>query len=223
MKNFKIIQSFWAIGIFVFLNLIAMYLYPGGTILDSSKNGYLFFYNFFSNLGEWIAQNGEDNFYSASLFNSSLLILSISYMLFYTAYYPFFLEEKKSRFLIKISFFLIVLSLVSFVLVAIFSAEDSTFDMHVFFVKVAFRSLMLYSIFQTLAVYYNSASSKTMIFSNILFTIILFLFIIIMEFGPNPFENNESLFIQVISQKIIVFSILLYYFIQSKEILILRK
>jgi hypothetical protein len=44
-----------------------------------------------------------------------------------------------------------------------------------------------------------------------------------MEFGPNPFENNESLFIQVISQKIIVFSILLYYFIQSKEILILRK
>ena len=200
-----------------------MYLYPGGTILDSSTNGYLFFYNFFSNLGEWIAQNGEDNFYSASLFNSSLLILSISYMLFYTTYYSFFLEEKKSRLLIKISFFLIVLSLVSFVLVAIFSAEDSTFEMHVFFVKVAFRSLMLYSIFQTLAVYYNSASSKTMIFSNILFTIILFLFIIVMEFGPNPFENNESLFIQVISQKIIVFSILLYYFIQSKEILILRK
>ena len=223
MKNFKIIQSFWGIGIFVFFFFLAMYVYPGGTILDSSTNGYLFFYNFFSNLGEWIAQNGEDNFYSASLFNSSLLILSISYMLFYTTYYSFFLEEKKSRLLIKISFFLIVLSLVSFVLVAIFSAEDSTFEMHVFFVKVAFRSLMLYSIFQTLAVYYNSASSKTMIFSNILFTIILFLFIIVMEFGPNPFENNESLFIQVISQKIIVFSILLYYFIQSKEILILRK
>jgi hypothetical protein len=40
-----------------------------------------------------------------------------------------------------------------------------------------------------------------------------------MEFGPNPFKDNESLFIQVISQKIIVFSILIYFYTQVREIL----
>tara|TARA_B100000131_G_C17980781_1_gene558523 strand:- start:642 stop:785 length:144 start_codon:yes stop_codon:yes gene_type:complete len=43
-----------------------------------------------------------------------------------------------------------------------------------------------------------------------------------MEFGPNPFENNQSLFIQVTSQKIIVTSILIYYFVQIREGLILE-
>ena len=47
----------------------------------------------------------------------------------------------------------------------------------------------------------------------------MFLFVLMMEFGPNPFENNESLFIQVTSQKIIVTSILIYFFIQVKEAL----
>ena len=64
-------QSFVGIFLFFILNLIAMFLYPGGTIIDSTTEGYLFFYNFFSNLGEWTAQNGMDNFYSASLFNLS--------------------------------------------------------------------------------------------------------------------------------------------------------
>ena len=45
-----------------------MIYYPGGTIIDSTTVGYLFFYNFFSNLGEWTAKNGEPNFLSAYLF-----------------------------------------------------------------------------------------------------------------------------------------------------------
>ena len=113
-------------------------------------------------------------------------------------------------------------SMICFVLVAMFSAENATFQLHVFFVKIAFRSLMLYSIFQSLAIVYNSKSSNTMIFSSLFFTIILFFFILIMEFGPNPFKDNESLFIQVISQKIIVFSILIYFYTQVREILKIR-
>ena len=90
MKNFRIKQAFWGIGIFTIFNVIAMSLYPGGTIIDSTTEGYLFFYNFFSNLGEWTAQNGVDNFYSALLFNLSMLILALSYTLFYMSYYKFF-------------------------------------------------------------------------------------------------------------------------------------
>ena len=45
MKNFRIKQAFWGIGIFTIFNVIAMSLYPGGTIIDSTTEGYLFFYN----------------------------------------------------------------------------------------------------------------------------------------------------------------------------------
>jgi hypothetical protein len=38
-----------------------------------------------------------------------------------------------------------------------------------------------------------------------------------MEFGPNPFKDNESLFIQVLAQKVIVTSILIYFFFQIRE------
>ena len=152
-------------------------------------------------------------------FNLSMLILALSYTLFYMSYYKFFLDEKLSKIFIRISIIFVMVSMICFVLVAMFSAENATFQLHVFFVKIAFRSLMLYSIFQSLAIVYNSKSSNTMIFSSLFFTIILFFFILIMEFGPNPFKDNESLFIQVISQKIIVFSILIYFYIQVREIL----
>ena len=212
-------QLFVGIFFFIILNFIAMFLYPGGTINDSTTEGYLFFYNFFSNLGDWTALNGMDNFYSALSFNVSMLILVLSYTLFYMSYYKFFLDEKRSKIFIRISFVFVMVSMICFVLIAIFSSENATFQLHVFFVKIAGRSFMLYSIFQSLAVVYNSKSSNKMIFSNLFFTIILFFFIFIMEFGPNPFKDNESLFIQVISQKIIVFSILIYFYTQVREVL----
>ena len=83
MEKIFIKQGYLGIFLFVSFNLIAFHFYPGGTIIDPSTEGYLFFYNFFSNLGEWVAKNGEDNAISAYLFNSSMLILAISYGLFY--------------------------------------------------------------------------------------------------------------------------------------------
>ena len=56
MNNFRIKQTFWGIGIFLLLNFISMILYPGGTIIDKDTDGYLFFYNFLSNLGEITAR-----------------------------------------------------------------------------------------------------------------------------------------------------------------------
>ena len=51
----------------------------------------------------------------------------------------------------------------------------------------------------------------------------LLIFIIVMEYGPNPFLNNRSLLIQVSSQKMIVISILLYFFVQISESISMSK
>ena len=85
-SNFKFWQGYLGISVFVIFNTIAMLLYPGGTYLDSRTEGYHFFYNFFSNLGEWTARNGEINTFSASLFNSSLIIFALSYFLFFISF-----------------------------------------------------------------------------------------------------------------------------------------
>ena len=96
MDNFRIKQTFWGIGGFILLNFFSMIFYPGGTLIDKDTDGYLFFYNFLSNLGERTARNGDDNFISSILFNSSLILVSISFLIFYSKYFQFFKKEKKS-------------------------------------------------------------------------------------------------------------------------------
>ena len=222
MSNISIKQGYIGILLFVILNFISMAVYPGGTIIESDTKGYSFFYNFLSNLGEWTAKNGEDNTVSAYLFNSSMLILALSYFLFYVTFLRIQLKFNRNKILNFLSFSTILISLISFVLVAVFSADNSTFDIHVFFVKVAFRFLLIHCFIQ-LFIVYKSKLSKIMLVSSSLFCIILLLFIIVMEYGPNPFLDNQSLFIQVFSQKMIVISILIYFFVQLTESISLTK
>ena len=222
MSNILIKQGYVGIFLFVILNFTSMVIYPGGTIIEPETKGYSFFYNFLSNLGESTAKNGEDNTVSAYLFNSSMLILAISYFLFYVSYLRIQLKFNRNKILNFFSLSTIIISLVSFVLVAVFSADNSTFDIHVFFVKVAFRLLLIHCFVQ-LFIVYNSNLSKTMLISSSIFCFVLLLFIIIMEYGPNPFLDNRSLLIQVSSQKMIVISILLYFFVQISESISMSK
>ena len=217
MSNLYIKQGYFGISVFIVFNILAMIEYPGGTIIDSTTEGYLFFYNFFSNLGEWTAKNGELNTISAYLFKFSLIVLSISYFIFYYAFLKIQVANNKNKLLNFLSISTIFLSLIFFVFVAIFSSDPETFDIHVLFVKVAFRSLLIHCILQSIVVYLYNDFGKSMLISSILFTIVLFLFILVMEFGPNPFKDNESLFIQVLAQKVIVTSILIYFFFQIRE------
>lgn len=222
MNNLSIKQGYLGILLFIILNFISMVIYPGGTIIEPDTKGYSFFYNFLSNLGESTAKNGEDNTVSAYLFNSSMLILALSYFLFYVSYLRIQLKFNRNKILNFLSLTTILISLISFVLVAVFSADNSTFDIHVFFVKIAFRFLLLHCFIQ-LFIVYKSNLSKRMLVSSLLFCVILLLFIIVMEYGPNPFLDNRSLLIQVSSQKMIVISILIYFFVQLIESISLSK
>ena len=53
--------SRWAIAMAFALFVLAMLLYPGGTIRDTSTRGYDFFRNFGSDLGRTTALNGRPN------------------------------------------------------------------------------------------------------------------------------------------------------------------
>ena len=118
-SNFMFWQGYLGILVFVIFNTIAMLFYPGGTYLDSSTEGYQFFYNFFSNLGEWTARNGEINTVSASLFNSSLIIFALSYFSFFISFLNLEINYINSKWL---SFFLVAsisISILSFIFISL--------------------------------------------------------------------------------------------------------
>ncbi len=219
MRKTFIKQGYFGISIFSLLCLISMVLYPGGTIIDSSTVGYLFFYNFLSNLGEWTAKNGDPNFYSAILFNISMIVLAVSYSVFYYNFLMIVIKKSKNAILKFLLISSISISLIGFVCVALFSSDPETFELHILFVKIAFYSLLFHCLVQTIFIKLIEDFSNVLYNVSLVFSVILFLFVLIMEFGPNPFENNESLFVQVTSQKVIVFSILSYYFFQVRETL----
>jgi hypothetical protein len=222
-SNFKFWQGYLGISIFVIFNTIAMLFYPGGTYLDSSTEGYHFFYNFFSNLGEWTARNGEINTFSAALFNSSLIIFAISYFSFFISFLKLevkFINSKWLRFFLVAS---ISVSISSFIFISVFSAEETSKFWHLVFVKMAFRTLFIHAVLQTYIVIKIPKFDQFISFATLGFTILLFLFLIVMDFGPNAHGSQEGLFVQVTAQKTIVAGIMIYFFFQIRTALRLSK
>ena len=214
MKINSISQGYLGIGLFLVFTTVAMIMYPGGTIHDASTVGYQFFYNFFSNLGEWTARNGEPNKISAYLFNSALMILALSYFIFYFQFLKI-LSKTLDNSILRISLIsTIVVSMVSFVLVAVFSGEAETHELHVLFVKIAFRVLLLHAVLQVISMFKIKKINSSVKWVTLFFTLILVGFILVMDFGPNAWDGNQALFIQVTAQKVIVYSILTYFFFQ---------
>ena len=211
-SNFKLWQGYIGIFIFIIFNTVAMFLYPGGTYLDSTSEGYNFFYNFFSNLGEWTARNGEVNTISATLFNSSLVIFALSYFSFFISFLKLEVKYIRSNWLRLFLMASISVSILSFIFISVFSAEETSKFWHLVFVKIAFRTLFIHAILQTYVVIKIPKFDQFISFTSLGFTILLFLFLMIMDFGPKALESQEGLFIQVTAQKVIVIAIMIYFF-----------
>src|SRR5574340_1170713 len=71
-------NAFWQVGafrivvliglLFYLLITLSMLLYPGGTKANPNTQGYSFFTNFLSDLGQSVALNGQSNIVSMVLF-----------------------------------------------------------------------------------------------------------------------------------------------------------
>ena len=184
---------------------------------------YYFFYNFFSNLGEWTARNGEINTFSASLFNSSLIIFAISYFSFFISFLSLQVKYINSKWLRLFLVASISVSISSFIFISVFSAEETSKFWHLVFVKMAFRTLFIHAVLQTYIVIKIPKFDQFISFTTLGFTILLFLFLIVMDFGPSAHGSQQGLFIQVTAQKTIVAGIMIYFFFQIRTALRLSK
>ncbi len=218
MKNFEHISyklPNYGIILFFLLNLLAMIFYSGGTHQNPELEYYKFTQNYFSDLGRTITMDGTQNFFSSFIFNNSLLMIGILFILFFYHLPNLFVDNNISHNLSRIGSWIAITSGFAFAGIG-FTPSNLFLDSHLFFVRWAFRSFLIVSILFVFAINKSNEWENKYAFVYIIFSLILLSYILIMDFGPDGRKSLNGLIVQVISQKIIVAAFIVSVFFKSK-------
>ena len=202
----------YSMMLFVLLNISAMLLYAGGNINDHNQEGYSFIRNFFSDLGRRYSFTGESNLVSCVLFNLSLSIIGITFVMLFYRIKSFFLDNKL---LISLATLFGVFSGVSYIGVA-FTPADLLLEEHIFFAHWAFRALFAASFFYSILIFKTDGFDNKYAYGFILFGIMVLFYVIYSEvILEDPRIDPNALVNHVVAQKMITFWILFSVYIYS--------
>ncbi len=211
------------VSMIVFMScvLMTMYLYEGGVYHMISSDGlpqcpgencvdqnhwtdgYLFSKNFLSDLGRTKTHSGQLNFHSSLLFSMALTLGGVTYILFYI----FLKDLCHNKILAKIGSLLGIGGAVSFIGVA-FTPADEFLAPHIIANESIFRFFFLSTVIYSWLMYKNDLIDNKYLIGNVIFIISLFSYILILAYGPKPYEPGGLEF-QAVSQKIIMFNFFL--------------
>ena len=200
----------YSIVLFCFLNIISMFLYPGGSIHDKEQSGYMFTKNFFSDLGTTISYSGVDNILSCILFNMSLCICGFTFIMLFTKVQGIFKFKVLSFFATLFG----VLGGICFIGVA-FTPADLLLQPHIMFAHGIFRCLLVASILYSILIFKTEGFDNKYAYGFISLGIAVFTYVMISEIGPDPRSNPMALVLQVVSQKAIAIWLLLSIYLYS--------
>lgn len=198
---------------FIILTFIAMFFYKGGTYIDPSTSQYIFWYNYFSDLGQYISHSGISNRISFILFTITLTLWGLSQIPFFITFPYFFKNSKKLKSLSIVGSIFGILMGVFYVGIA-FTPSDLMDNLHNFFAFFGFGSgficIILYSavIYQDLK--YPNFYAKIFVIS----AIILSLYFITLGLIQN-INIAMRLFLSVTGQKIMIYCLLICGIIQG--------
>ena len=198
---------------FVLLTFLAMFTYSGGTQIDPNSPGYSFFHNFFSDLGTTESYSGNDNLISFLLFFTSIFISGISFIFFFLTIPIIFEDINLDKRIPQITTILGIFS--SFMFFGIALTPDNLFsEFHDIFVTSAFTLAFFASIFMVFLTYKDKNFSLIYPVSCIIFICIVLAYGTI---GLLFFNNytNIGVFIRVTTQKVVVYSLMVNFFLQS--------
>ena len=189
--------------LFIFLQMVGMLVYPGGTIHDASTLGYTFSQNFFSDMGAYAARNGEPNYLSMMLFSFSLMVVGITFMLYYLSL-PSVLGRTRSNYMMAClgSLFATISSIC--MIGTGLTPTDLVFEPHVLFANNIFHFSLLSSSLYTVVVYRSEVLEMKYITGYVLFFFSIAAYVGVLQFGPSARASVDGLVFQVVSQKMIV-------------------
>ncbi len=197
---------------FILLTFLAMFTYSGGTQIDPHNPGYSFFQNFFSDLGTTESYSGNDNLISFLLFFTSISISGISFLFFFLAIPTIFEDINLDKRIPLITTVLGIFS--SFMFIGIALTPDNLFsEIHDFFVTSAFTLALFASIFMVFLTYTDKNYSLIFPVGYIIFICLVLAYGTI---GLLFFDNytNIGLFIRVTTQKVVIYSLMVNFFLQ---------
>tara|TARA_Y100000590_G_scaffold356937_1_gene411453 strand:- start:3428 stop:4051 length:624 start_codon:yes stop_codon:yes gene_type:complete len=185
--------------------VVAMWNYPGGTYRDATTKGYLLSQNFLSDLGRWSAWNGDQNFYSSFFFGMAFVGVGVVCTLFFLNLPYLFSTEKRNHSVSRIGSAAGVVGAVFLAGVG-FTPGDIAFDAHIFFANWFIRFFLAAAFFYTIVFYRSEIIEARYASGYALFALLIAIYILILEFGPNIQQSLWALKVQVIAQKIICFT-----------------
>ena len=198
---------------FIILTAIAMVFYKGGTYIDHSTSHYLFWYNYFSDLGRTIAHSGVLNMISFILFTVALALWGISQILFYIAFPKFFTDSKKLKKLSIAGSMFGIFTGVFYVGIA-FTPSDILGFIHDLFVVLGFGSIFLCLILYSLAIFQNNNYPN--FYAKILaISVIILSVYYLSSFLVQTSDNSIRLLVAATGQKVMIYTLLLCGIIQG--------
>jgi hypothetical membrane protein len=201
---------------FVVCTGAAMLFYPGGTRIDRSTVGYSFTRNAFSDLGRTVARNGEPNPASATLFMLGLTSGGLGLAAFFVALFPLVAHRSRAAGAVgAVACVAGVITGAACVAVAWTPANRLPFE-HVMAHNWAIRSFLVASALLGLVTARSTIFSFRAAAGWWMFGVLLLAFILIGLFGPSR-RTEAGLVVQVVAQKVIVFSALVIVASQSYE------
>ena len=197
------ISIFSALAFFV-LSSLAMHYYPGGTIHNRGTSGYTFWHNYFSDLGRTRSWSGARNTMSNMLFKSSLFLVSGSLIAFF-GILPTIFRTRAARALSILAALIGILAACCYIGIAM-NPLDVDYRAHTIYVRVGFILFLLMALVYALAIKAEPAYSNHFASALGIFSIVLFIQVIIMLFGPRSWSSPGALFLQASAQKVVVYA-----------------
>ena len=198
---------------FIILTSIAMFFYKGGTYIDSSTSRYVFWYNYFSDLGRTVAHSGISNTFSFILFTVTLSIWGAFQIPFYIFFPSFFMDSKGLKKLYCTGSTLGILAGIFYIGIA-FTPSDITNLLHDIFVFLGFGSILLSVILYAIVIFKDSIYDNLYAVVFTISAVVLSTYFIILTFSPNS-QTTIGLYIYVIGQKFMIYTLLICGIVQG--------
>lgn len=198
---------------FIILTSIAMFFYKGGTYIDPSTSRYVFWYNYFSDLGRTVAHSGISNRFSFILFTVALSIWGAFQIPFYIIFPSFFRISKRLKKFYFTGSILGILTGIFYIGIA-FTPSDITNLLHDIFVFLGFGSILLSIILYAIVIFKDNNYDN--LYANVftITAIILGTYFVILSFSPNS-QTTVGLYIYVVGQKFMIYTLLICGIVQG--------
>ena len=188
---------------FIALQLLGMKVYPGGTMYDASTQGYSFSKNFFSDMGAYAARNGDPNYFSMILFSMSLTIVGITFISYYLLL-PKLLGSDRINHILAWAGTLFAIGGSVCMIGTGFTPSDVVFAPHVFFANNIFHCFLVTALLYTIVIFRSDGLQKRYAIGYAMFFLSIFIYVMILQYGPSANSGESALIFQVLSQKVIV-------------------